>query len=290
MQIIKLEIKDIIKKTFFRICIVSLAMALLLLFYFQLKPQFIELAERLNELPPELLKLIGAGTEINIIKITYFFTYIMVIGNIILAYHALSSGSNALLKEEKRGSVYYLFAKPVGRSEVVLYKYMVHLLAYALEVLLLFFITAIFVIPSVSSKTVQIKWLKYNGEVLAGSFLLGAVFLSLGFWYSSFLPKEKEAEDYSFYTILVFLIMGSIPNILRLANLLCTTIKGRGFAILEEIGKKTEFLQNISPFEWLNPVRAMEGGYKTPVFITCIILSAGLLGISLICYNRRDFR
>lgn len=290
MQIIRLEVKDLLRKQLIRICLVSLPMALLLLIYYQFKPHLLDFSERLAVLPPELLQLMGMGSEINIIKITYFFSYLMIAGNILLAYHALSMGADALIKEEKRGNIYYLLSKPVGRTKVVLCKYLVNLMAYAFQVFILFLVSAVFVMPSAVSRTVQIKWLQYNGEVLAGTFFLGAIFMSLGFLYSSVLSKERETGDYSFYTILILLFTSAVPGILRFGNVLYTMVKGSGLSILDELSLKTKFLMSVSPLEWLNPVRVMQGGYDTRLFLFCTLLAAGLLGISLICYNRRDFR
>ena len=104
---------------------------------------------------------------------------------------ALLLSHDAIVGESERGTLILLLSYPVGRSEIVLGKFLGHLSILAFSTLIGFGAAAVALIASGTAIS-PASWRAF-ATMLGASILLGAVFLSIGYLISTLVRERSTA-------------------------------------------------------------------------------------------------
>lgn len=113
----------------------SLALAVLIIFFFSFYPVFSEQAEMVNELmqnfPPELRAVFGLD-DIDMASVLGFFSFIFMFVQVCLAIQASNYGFGLVSKEESELTADFLLTKPVNRQQILTSKLLAALTSLAI--------------------------------------------------------------------------------------------------------------------------------------------------------------
>lgn len=215
-------------------------------------------------LPNEYLQLIGAEDLSAMGNYVSFFGMIFNILIIAASVYAITSGISTILKEERSGTIEFLYALPVTRTQILISKITASFLcllaavlsAAAGGILFGFF---------VGGETFQIRDML---SIILITGLVPFVFLAAGVFMASCFPSVTSS-GLGCGIVMISYMLGYLARILE---------------------TEAEFLKYFSPFELLSPSRAVFPSNTLPAFAAYAVLTVILLSISFISYRRRDFR
>jgi Cu-processing system permease protein len=119
---------------------------------------------------------------------------------------ALTVGAQSLAGEQERGSLTYLLAQPVDRSEVLLGKYLGLALALLAALALGFGLSGLVIVVNGGDAAEPGVYI----QLVALAFLLALVMLGVGFFISAFNRKATVAVGVALFLWLIFVFFGDL--------------------------------------------------------------------------------
>lgn len=270
MNIYKLELKSLFKGFLLWTSIVCGLIILFMAFYPSMKDDTMKelVGVKLTALPPAVLQAFGLSSLPDFTNITNYFCYVVQYMNITAAVYAAMLGSAALIREESDGTIEYLYAQPVTRSEIVGQKMLANLTIYALFVMAMGIVTAVlylFMKPEGSNFAALMSDVK---TVYLGMLFLGLIFLAVGFLASALLKNGKQAVSFSLGAVFSTYVLGICASII----------------------KQLEFFKYFSPIDFVKPQELVKSGFQ-PEYVWIglgIILVA--VAATFLLYRRKDLK
>ncbi|WP_139906140.1 ABC transporter permease subunit [Clostridium thermarum] len=270
MNIFKMEVKKGLKSLFIWSMICTLLILLFMSMFPSMKDSGMqELVDtKLGAMPEALKEAFGLKDAPNFSKLNeyfaYVFQYIMMAGTV----YAALLGAKALIKEESEGTIEFLYAQPVTRTKIVTMKLLSSLVLFYLFIMIIA-IVAILVSLTVKPADLQTVDMFLDIKTLfSGFFLVGMVFMAVGFIISVFVPHLRFAMPIATGTFFVTYLLGVFAD------------------MIEELS----FLKYFSPFHYAMPsdlVRKGMEGTNIALALTIILLC---IAASYIVYRKKDFR
>ncbi len=185
----------------------------------------------------------------NLIDITlgYLSMIMLVAINLSLALYAIKAGSRSLIKEEAKGTIEYIYAQPISRSSIVFTKIITAVLSYAIILTIVGFVCLmtyhLVILPSLSFE----KLFAEIGNLFLCTFVIGLVFMAVGFMISALKSNNKHTSGTSLLIVSGTYIAGIIS---LLPNLRHPFLFGITFPSgLENLGYLSPFMMISSLFE-----------------------------------------
>lgn len=270
MNIFKMEFKKGLKPlaTWSIICV------LLIILFMSMFPSMKDsgmqelVSTKLGAMPEGLLEAFNLKDAPDFSKLNeyfaYVFQYIVIAGSI----YAGMLGSKALIKEESEGTIEFLYAQPVSRTKIVTMKLLASIATFYLFVIIM---GASSMLISIAVKPSGLKIIDLITDMklqFSGFFLVGLVFLFLGFLVSVLIPHLRLAMP---ITIGVFFV---------------TYLLGTFAGMIDEL----EFLKYLSPFHYAVPSEIIKHGFKTVNIVLAFIISIVCIGGTYLVYRKKDFK
>lgn len=221
-----------------------------------------EINELFAEMPKSFQAIVGSGA-FDLSKASGYFGLLVLYLFLMATIHAAMLGASIIAKEERDKTAEFIFAKPISRTSVILYK----LLSALMNVL-------IFNVVSWISSVLFVG--KYsNGEqvngdiaiVMVGMFILQLLFLVIGTAIASVSKNTKKAASYSTGILLLTFIL----------------------SIAIDLNEKIDSLKYLSPFKYFEAKNIMYGGGFDIAFVTIsFVLIITLTFVTFLFYNKRD--
>jgi ABC-2 type transport system permease protein len=222
-------------------------------------------AELFGAMPKELLAAFNIESADFGDALGYFGTYGSVYFVLAGSIYATMLGAGILSKEEGEGTVEFLLAKPVTRTDVALSK-----LGAAASLVAGF--VAVFVglsaalLAAYAPGSFAAKDMAMIGAGYALSFL---VFMALGFLASIYVVRAKSALPLSMGIALGSFMLG----------------------VASRIAGGMEWLEWASPMDWFNANRALAaGGLRGDYSLAALCLIAALPALAVFLYNKKDIK
>ena len=192
----------------------------------------------------------------------YLFQYI----NLAICIFVMLKGTSSLIREETDGTIEYLYAKPVSRTDIVCQKLLANLLCFFL------FVAAFYLLSVVSylafSDYSLDESMKEVAIILGGTLFVGFIFLPAGFFLSTAIKSSKQSASVSMGIVFGTYMLG----------------------IISLLVEKLEFLKYLSPLEWIKANKLVEEGLNLPE----VLIGLGIIAISVFAtfhiYRKKDFR
>lgn len=232
-----------------------------------LKSDLIEMMNaKIATLPKELVSALNMSGE-DFRQLPQFFAYMFQFLLMVGCIYGATLGLTALSREESEGTIGFLYAKPVRRTQIVSAK-----LAAACVDYFIFFailglaaiLSCIAVKPDSMSLNDLVTPLK---TVILGGLITGFTFLFLGFMISVFLRRARHAASLAVAIFFVTYILGNIPVMMGVLD----------------------FLRWISPMNYFVPRTVVMQGIDGVNVLICVCAMAVCTFIAYMVYRKKDF-
>lgn len=194
----------------------------------------------------------------------YIFQYIVIAGSI----YAGMLGAKSLIKEESEGTIEFLYAQPISRNKIVTMKILTSLALFYIFVMIMA-VTSTIVSLVVKPSDLEIINLIIDIKMLFSAFfLVGLVFMAVGFLVSSVIPHLRLAMPISMGFFFTTYLLGIFSS------------------MIDEL----KFLKYFSPFHYAVPSEIIKDGFDgTSIALALVIIFLSISG-TYIVYRKKDFR
>jgi ABC-2 type transport system permease protein len=223
---------------------------------------------KMGAMPPALLEAFNLAEAPDFSKLNQYFAYVF--QYIVMAGYIYAGilGARSLSKEESEGTIEFLYAQPVSRTTIVTMKFF-----SSLALLYLFFIIMAIasIIISIIVKPVNLEIITIVTDIklmFSGLFLVGLVFLCIGFLSSVLITNVKMAMPLSIGFFFVTYLLGVFSGMID----------------------KLEFLKYFSPFHYAIPSEIIMKGIQGTNIILATIICLVSIFITYFIYRKKDFR
>lgn len=269
MNMLKMELKRGLKP----LAIWSIVCILLIILFMSMFPSMKDsgmqelVNTKMDAMPKALLEAFNLENMPDFSKLNeyfaYVFQYIVIAGSI---YGGIL-GSKALIKEESEGTIEFLYAQPVSRTKIVTMKILSSVIIFYLFVMVMA-LASIGISLLVKPEGLKVLDLVMDMKLLFGGFfLIGLVFMSIGFLISVVINNLRLAMPIStgifFTTYLLGTFSGMIGNL--------------------------EFLKYFSPFHYAVPSELLKNGFQTSNIVISIVIIIVTITSTYFIYRKKDF-
>lgn len=270
MNIFKMEVKQGFKP----LMIWSIVCILLIILFLSMFPSMKDsgmqelVQTKMGAMPPALLEAFNLADAPDFSKLNeyfaYAFQYIVMAGCI----YAGMLGAKALIKEESEGTIEFLYGQPAGRTRIVTMKL---LSSFALFYSFIIIMTVASLLMSMAVKPADLELadLLMDMKLLySGMFLIGLVFMAIGFLISVLIKHLRLAMPLSIGIFFVTYLLGVFSGMVD----------------------QLEFLKYFSPFYYAVPSELLKNGFdKVNIALSLVIIILSIAGTYLV-YRKKDFR
>lgn len=270
MNIFKMEVKRGMKS----LMIWSIVCILLVILFMSMFPSMrdsgmMELVDtKLGALPPAMLEAFNLTDAPDFSKLNEYFAYVFQYIVIAGCIYAGILGAKALIQEESEGTIEFLYAQPASRAKIVTMKLFSSLVLFTLFV----------VIMSIASNAMALVVKPSDVEVInvamdlklmfSGFFLIGLVFMSIGFLTSVIIKNLRLAMPISVGLFFVTYLFGIFSGMIE----------------------QLEFLKYLSPFYYAVPSEILKHGFETVNIVLSFIIIIISIAATYFIYRKKDFR
>ncbi len=270
MNVFKMEFKKGLKPLVIWSIICILLMILFLSMFPSMKDSGMQelVNTKMGAMPPALLEAFNLKDVPDFSQLnqyfSYVFQYIVISGYI----YASLLGAKTLIKEESEGTIEFLYAQPISRTKLLTMKY---LAAFALFYVFILIIgcASILMALVVKPEDLEVFQLFMDFKLMfSGLFLVGIVFMSVGFLLSALIPHLRLAMPLSIGLFFISYILGIFAGMIE----------------------KFKFFRYFSPFHYAVPSELIKDGFDPIYIVLALIITAVSCVISYTLYRKKDFR
>lgn len=270
MAIFKFEVKRMMKSCLTWSIVCGALIILFMSFFPSMRDSGIqELVEtKLGAFPEGLMQAFGLDDMVDFTKIAQYMAYVIQYISMATAIFGAILGVNSLLEEEAEGTIEFLYAQPVSRKEILVYK----ILSRAFLLFLYLFIVGIVAIfISIAFKPEDIvtsNMIKDILNIFIGMSFVGFIFFSIGLLLSTILRPTINSTAVSIGVFFITYVIG----------------------VLSKMREGLGSLRYLSPFDYALPMDLVKRGWTLNYIITGFsIMIVSIIG-SFIIYNRKDMK
>ncbi len=244
-------------------CIVALT-AMFMAMY----PSFADQGQTLNDMlsgfSPQLIQMFGFES-LDFTNTMDYYAYIFQYVLLAAMIQFMILGANLLSKEEDSGTINFLYAKPLSRTNIVSTKFLAGLT----------FIAVFFVINTASA-VVILSAVGRTGVDLGAAVMLGAatalgqlMVMGLGMLLSMFIVRSRAVMSASIGIVLVLYVASMFAN----------------------MNKDVSWLKYVTPFQYFDSRVMLHGGGIELLYAALSVgVAAAGFALSLAIYNRKDLK
>jgi ABC-2 type transport system permease protein len=272
MNIFRLDFFNLRKGLFTWMIIVGFTLIFFMVFYPSMNTPAMQEAYKLEmaAMPKEILDMLGMDQMPDFTNIMEYFAYTMQYIALAGGIYAALLGSNSLIREESNGTIEFLYAQPITRTQVVFFK-----MCSAACAFLLYFasivISSLFMIlllrPSGTDPAVLIG---DTLQIVAGMAFSGLVFMAIGFLLSSVMKSAQQATPAAIGVVFGTYIMGMFAKAFE------ENIQGIGTLVY------------LSPLDYAVPSQIYSVGFELPYIVIGCILIILTSSATFLIYRKKD--
>lgn len=266
MNVIKLEFKNNKKSLIIWILALSLTIAILLLFFPSMKNESMKALTdaKLEGISPLLLESLGLTEMVDFSNITNYFGYLLQFIVIAIYIYITQNAYNLLIKEERDGTIEYIYSKPIKRSELFISKIIYLIISYSILIISLAIISLIFYL--ILGEYSFSKSFNEIATLYRGIYFVGFIYIAIGLFLSMFSKNVLDTYGISAGFVMLTFIVGIVSALI----------------------KEFEFLRYLSPLKWVEYQNLLNNGLKIKEIVPAIIVIISTIYISFKLYKKRD--
>lgn len=270
MTILKIEWKTHFKSLLVWSGVVALVLGMFMAFFPSMQSSGMQelVNTKMNALPKEMMNVLHISSMADLTKIDAYFAYVFQYIFIAACVYAAMIGAQALVKEETDGTIEFLYAQPITRSELVAWKMVGNAISFI----------AFWAITFVVS-TVLVVFLKQDGantgdlvqslvRVFSNELLVALLFMSAGFCFSAIVHSAKQATPVALGLVFLTYILG----------------------ILAGLNDKVDFFKYFSPINFAIPSDLIKASMDSVNVWISVISMVVFVALTFVLYRKKDLR
>ncbi len=270
MNVFKMEFKKGLKP----LAIWSIICILLVILFMSMFPSMKDsgmqelVNTKMGAMPPALLEAFNLKDVPDFSQLnqyfSYVFQYIVISGYI----YASLLGAKSLIKEESEGTIEFLYAHPISRTKIVTMKILSSASLFYLFIMIIGIASTLMSL-AVKPADLAITSLLIDFKLMfLGFFLVGLVFMSIGFLISVVIPHLRLAMPLSIGLFFISYLLGIFSGMIE----------------------KLSFLKYISPFHYAVPSEIIKNGIEPFYIIVALLIIIVSFIVTYLLYKKKDFR
>jgi ABC-2 type transport system permease protein len=269
-NVIQFELKRQAKSLVVWSIVVSFLIVFLMMFFplLQNSPLKDIMKAKMDTLPESMKQSLDLEQLTDFSSIGTYFAYVYQNVLMALCLFATMAGTNSLVKEEGEGTIEFLYAQPISRSQIVTSKLMAGIIMLALLTLVSGLVSVVSCLIFSPPGANLVKTMQQILLIISSAFLSGWVYLSLGALLSASIKTATQSTAAFFGLFFLTYFAGMFSDLI----------------------KQLEFLQYVSPYKYADPADLIKTGYN----LGFILISMALIGISIFFtyrfYKIRDLK
>jgi ABC-2 type transport system permease protein len=270
MNIYKMEFKKALKP----LAIWSIVCVLLTILFMSMFPSMMDsgmqeiVDTKMNAMPEAILEAFNLKDLPDFTKLNQYFAYVF--QYIVMAGYIFAGmlGAKSLIKEESEGTIEFLYAQPASRTKIVTMKLLSSIAIFYVFAMIMA-VASILISLAVKPADLKVIDLFMDMKILfSGFFLVGLVFMSIGFLVSVLIPHLRLSMPISIGIFFVTYLLGTFAGMID----------------------SLEFLKYFSPFHYAVPSELVKNGFQTVnIALAFVIVIVSITGTYFI-YRKKDFR
>lgn len=214
-------------------------------------------------------KIFGLDYDIDFQELGDFIPFQFQFISLLLSIFVMQIGAASLCKEQSTGTIEYLYAQPLERSEIVTDKWLANFAHYVLVVL--FLMVGVFGFSYLfSPKPFPLEECLFSVLLVFGSMIgMGLFFLFFGMFYSALSNRSSHAEGGSTLLVLLFWII---------------------YFVLKVLGSTAGNIYRFFPFHAFNPLAILKDGVFLPGMVATLGVGILFLILSYIVYGGKELK
>lgn len=282
---IRLGYKNIIKT----VAILTIMLVTIFIVNIMLQTSMGQIEKWVAKWPKELLALCGI-TKLGVknLKITPFYM-MLIITNIIAICRCASVGSEFMVADIESGRVKQYINQPFSRREIYWIRVIISSLIAVVHWIIYLLFELLF--TRIMCKKLDIVS-KYELEAIRGMFGKGVVCVLLVFsiclLYS--MNEKRKMSNSNFLSLICIcsFVAGNMYKIFELIGYYMRRQQINDKSVMF-VADRLERIRFLFPFTALNPLNSEKHPLPDGIWIWCIIITIGLLGLSRYIFGKKDF-
>lgn len=270
MNIFKMEVKKGLKSLGIWSVICILLTILFLSMFPSMKDSGMQelVNTKMGAMPPAILEAFNLKDVPDFSKLNEFFAYVFQYIVIAGCIYAGILGAKSLIKEESEGTIEFLYAQPVSRTKIVTMKILSSLVTFYLFVMIMAIGSVLMCLAVKPSNLALIDLMMDIKLLFSGFFLIGLVFMAVGFLISVLVSHLRLAMPISTGVFFVTYLLGTFSGMID----------------------ALEFLKYFSPFHYAVPAEILKNGVTgVNIALAFIIIVLSVIATYFV-YKKKDFR
>lgn len=270
MNIFKFEFRRLFKSCLVWSLLCGALIILFMAFFPSMRDSGIQelVATKLGAFPEGLMEAFGLDDMVDFTDIMQYLAYVIQYISMAAAVYGAILGVNALLEEEAEGTIEFLYAQPVSRSEIVTSKILSRVVIMFLFIIIVGSTTMGISIALKPEDVDLITMLMDIKSIFIGMSFIGFIYLAIGLLLSTILKPSSNSTAISIGVFFITYILG----------------------VLSKMKDNLEGLKYLSPFDYALPMDIVRSGWNINYIITGIgIIAISIIGTYII-YNKKDMR
>lgn len=270
MNIFQFEVKKLFKSCLVWSLLCAALIILFMAFFPSMRDSGIQelVATKLGAFPDGLMEAFGLDELVDFTDIMQYLAYVIQYISMAAAVYGAILGVNALLDEEVEGTIEFLYAQPVSRSEIVTSKILSRVFIMFIFIIIVGVTTMGISIALKPEDVDLLTMLMDIKNLFIGMSFVGFIYLAIGLLLSTILNPSSNSTATSIGVFFITYIFG----------------------VLSKMKDNLKLLRYLSPFDYALPMEIVRNGWN----INYIIAGVGIIAISIIgtyiIYSKKDMK
>ena len=268
MNIFKFEFKRQFKSLMIWTIVCSALVVLFMALFPSMKEMGMQdlVGDKLDALPPAMLEAFNISGMMDFSNIKDFMGYCLQYIVMASGIYGIILGVAALSKEEKDGTIEFLYSKPVTRSKIVTSK----LSASALIMFIFIIIVgAVTMVAGIMVKPEELKTIDLLIDIKViyiGMALLSYTFMALGFMLSILIRARANVTAISLGIFFASFFIG----------------------VVGKLKESLDWLIYLSPTDYFIPAKVLNDGFEVKYIVIALVIMLVSIAGTYIIYNKKD--
>lgn len=266
MNVFSMEVRNLRKSALVSTLSIGTVIFAMLAFFPSMQTESMQAlaGAKMEGIDPSLLAALGLGELVDFTVITNFFGYVLQFITLAIMVIVTQRAVGMLIKEETDGTIEYLYAKPVSRTEIFCQKGLAHIALFLAS-------SAVWVIVTVAGYLLFSEYtlgeaVKEAATFFSSIFFIGIVFSAVGLLLSALLKNGRATAG-----VTIAIVFGSF-----ILGMMSVTISGLDFLIW------------FSPMDWIKSAKLLSKGILWQEWLVGIGVTLCGTAAAWLRYRKKD--
>ena len=268
MNIFKFEFKRQFKSLMIWSVVCSVLVVLFMALFPSMKDMGMQelVGDKLGSLPPAILEAFNISGMMDFSNIKDFMGYCLQYIVMAAGIYGAILGVSALNREEKEGTIGFLYSKPVTRSKIVTSKILTQVV---IMFIFIFIVGAVTMAIGVMVKPEELKTIDLLMDIKTiyiGMAFLSYTFMAIGFLISMLIKAKSNVTGIALGVFFTSFFVG----------------------VIGKLKDSLDWLIYLSPTDYFIPAKVLNDGFELKYMIIALVIIIVIVAGTYIIYNKKD--